>query len=237
MSDLEKLQGTWHVATLEIDGGPVPVPSGARIVIQGDAFQSLGMGAEYEGKVQLNSRTDPKHLDLHFTKGPEAGKQAPGIYELEADQWKLCLSLGSAPRPVKFATAPGSGHALETLRRGTAVQPLRPGDSVPEIEGEWRMTACIANGQAVPDSMVKTGRRIARDGITSSYFGKNRLLHASYKVNGNQIDYTLESGQTQSGIWKLEAGILHIAFAPPGQPRPQDFIPAPNVTLTSWTKQ
>ena len=67
MTDLDKLQGSWNITSLEVDGQKMPAPGGARIVICGERFQSLGMGAVYEGTIELNTRKRPKHFDLLFT--------------------------------------------------------------------------------------------------------------------------------------------------------------------------
>jgi uncharacterized protein (TIGR03067 family) len=254
MTDLEKLQGTWTVTTLEVDGNQMPTPPGACIVIEGSRFQSLGMGAVYEGKVELDTRKSPKHFDLLFTKGPEKGTRSLGIYELNGDDWKLCLTVTGSTRPMKFATTPGSGHALETLRRGTAVLlpetnaeaaiaggpavPASLSHPAPEIEGEWKMIECRADGHAVPRSIVATGKRIARGGQSQTYFGSRLLMTARYAVDKSVVphlvDYTMSNGQKSLGILKLESGILQICFAPPGKPRPADFT-APGGTAHTYT--
>ena len=74
-TDSDLLQGTWNVAALEMDGqkSPDALLTGAHIVLKGDRFQSLGMGAVYEGKLVLNPAASPKTFDLRFTKGPEKG--------------------------------------------------------------------------------------------------------------------------------------------------------------------
>jgi len=225
----------------------MPSPGGACIVIQGSTFQSLGMGAEYEGTLELNARKKPKHFDLLFNKGPEAGNPALGIYELNGEDWKLCLTLTGSARPEKFAAAPGSGHALETLRRGPA-KPVRepapeePGEPVVELEGEWQMVACIFDGDSLPDSMLKTGRRAARGNESSTWFGEGLIMQARYTVDRDAmphaIDYTLRDGTVQFGIWKLEGEVLHVCFAPPGKPRPADFTsPRGNGhTYTAWKR-
>jgi uncharacterized protein (TIGR03067 family) len=252
MTDLDRLQGTWNVTSLEMDGHAMPTPGGASIVIAGSQFQSLGMGATYEGTVELNPRKKPKHFDLLFTAGPEQGNRAPGIYELRGDDWKLCLAVTGKTRPSEFATAPGRGYALETLRRGTAPSvepetagfpaPAAAGDLAPELEGEWQMTACNADGYPVPDSMVKTGRRVARGGQTSSYFGQQQIMDARYTVDRSAvphtIDYTHKNGQQQFGIWQFEGDILQICFAQPGKPRPADFTARKGQghTFTAWKR-
>ena len=249
MTDLDRLQGTWHVASFEMDGQPMPAPPGARIVIEGDRFQSLGMGAVYQGSVSVDATARPCRFDLVFTDGAEEGNRSLGIYELTGDTWKICLTVTGNSRPAGFATAPGSGHALETLTRGGPVTTTEPppasvttGDSGTELDGEWQMTACSADGQSVPDSIVQTGRRIARNGRTSSWLGKQLLLQARYSIDAtaepHTIDYELESGGRQSGIWKFEDSTLHIVFAPPGKPRPRDFIAraGQSHTFTAWKR-
>ncbi|HXA51034.1 MAG TPA: TIGR03067 domain-containing protein [Candidatus Acidoferrum sp.] len=255
MTDLDKLQGTWNVTALEMDGHEVAVPGSACIVIAGDRFQSLGMGAVYEGTVELNTRKKPKHFDLLFTEGPEAGNRSLGIYELKGDDWKLCLTVTGSTRPTKFATSPGSGHAFETLRRGgdAAVQkttddeaaaplPSSASDPAPELEGEWKMVACRADGHAVPESIVNTGKRIARGGQSTTYFGAKVLMRARYKVDKSvaphTVDYTIGNGKQPLGIWRFEGDTLEICFAPPGKPRPADFT-APGGTghtFTAWKR-
>ncbi len=54
---------------------------------------------------------------MKFTEGPEKGNTNRGIYELEGDIWKMCVSMTGGPASIKFATSAGSGCALETLRR------------------------------------------------------------------------------------------------------------------------
>src|SRR5438552_3529927 len=153
MTDLDKLQGSWNVTSLEVDGQKMPAPGGARILICGTRFQSLGMGAVYEGTVEVDGKKKPKTFDMIFTAGPEKGNRSLGIYELKGDDWKICLTVTGKKRPAKFATTPGSGCALETLTRGTGeameeaaeetsdAAPVASSvnDPAPEIEGEWQM--------------------------------------------------------------------------------------------------
>jgi uncharacterized protein (TIGR03067 family) len=117
--ELQKLQGEWTVVHLEIDGlAPAPhIFAGAKIVVHGDRFQSLGMGAVFEGNLELNPGSTPRSFRMKFTAGPEKGKTNSGIYELEGDRWRICLNTTGGPAPVEFATSPGSGMALETLNR------------------------------------------------------------------------------------------------------------------------
>src|SRR5260221_13728523 len=117
-SDLDKLQGTWNIVEFELEGSKLP-PGGAKIVVNGNSFTTVAMGAQYEGTVALDQTAAPKTFDLHFNHGPEQGNTSLGIYELDGDTWTICLGLTGKNRPQKFATEAGSGHALETLTRAS----------------------------------------------------------------------------------------------------------------------
>src|ERR1035437_3738260 len=121
-NDLEKLQGAWNVVALQTDGRKMPASMvrGARIVIEGERFSTIAMGAAYGGTVSVDEAQVPKAFNLNFTEGPEKGNTSYGIYELDGDTWKICLTITGNQRPREFATKPGSGLALETLERGAA---------------------------------------------------------------------------------------------------------------------
>ena len=114
--DFAKLQGEWTLTSLEMDGEDAPVSGG--IAIDGDRFRAIGMGADYSGTVELDEAAKPRHIDLIFTDGPEAGNLNRGIYELSGDTLRLCLNMAGKARPRSFSTKPGSGNALEVFRRG-----------------------------------------------------------------------------------------------------------------------
>jgi uncharacterized protein (TIGR03067 family) len=91
--------------------------SKARLVITGIRFESIGMGAVYEGTLELDPTANPRRLDLKFDSGPEKGNVNPGIYEIGGDLWKMCIATRGSIRPLDFVSSPGSGVAVEVLRR------------------------------------------------------------------------------------------------------------------------
>jgi uncharacterized protein (TIGR03067 family) len=122
-NDLDRLQGTWKIASLELEGMKLPAlmfPT-AKVVVNGATFTSTGMGAVYEGILELDESTSPKSFSLKFTQGPEEGNTNFGIYELDGDadaaRWKLCLAMKGEPAPTDFTTSKGSGRAMEVLKR------------------------------------------------------------------------------------------------------------------------
>jgi len=258
--ELEKLQGAWNIVSLEVDGQVLP-SDGSQIVVKGGRFTTSGMGATYEGKLTVDAASKPWALDMKFTKGPEKGNTNRGIFELKGDRWRLCLQMTGKERPTRFATRPGAGLALETLERtkaglkqkgttprgkATAAPADFPTEPVPELEGEWTMTACSHSGEALKPEFLKWGKRVAKGNETTVFMGKQVILRARYAIDRsrqpNTIDYLLThgpaSGKKQLGIFQLEGESLTVSFASPGQPRPADLTSraGDGRTVTTWKR-
>jgi uncharacterized protein (TIGR03067 family) len=64
--DIDLLQGTWSVKSLSMEGQDLPAAmfANARIVVQAGCFTSLGMGAQYDGALELVPTTTPRQLNL-----------------------------------------------------------------------------------------------------------------------------------------------------------------------------
>jgi len=233
-TDLDKVQGTWSITSLEMDGQEMSLPGtgDARVVIEKDRFKSTGMGMDYEGMVTLQEKQTPKAFDLTFTAGPQQGTRHSGIYKLIADRWTLCFATRGSRRPKTFATKPDSGLVLETLARRTpaarstrqkavssravdsssqptASAPLAASTAMPTLlEGEWAMVTGVFNGVPLKDDMVKWCRRITRGDVTRVVAGPQLMVEARFTVDESKrphaIDYTNIAG-THKG--KTQAGI------------------------------
>ncbi len=261
--EIEKLQGTWNISSLEVDGQAMPA-MGA-IVVKGNRFTTSAMGAEYGGTIAVDEKKTPKTFDLKFTSGPEKGNTNFGIFELDGDTWKICLSMTGKDRPKKFATSPGSGHALEILQREkpgrkqkagkkaetlekSAAQPIiqsqRSGEPAPELGGEWSMVSCVMNGQALDAAMLKYGKRVAKENEMTVLMAGRALLKARFAVDRTKspktMDYILllspNEGKSQYGIYEFDGEILRTCFSAPGQARPTKFesVAGDGRTSTIW---
>jgi uncharacterized protein (TIGR03067 family) len=246
-TDLDALQGTWSVATLELDGQAMgAIPPGASITLQGTRFSTSGMGADYKGEMAIDDAAKPKAFDLKFITGPEKGNTSFGIYELDGDHWRMCLTLRGGKRPAKFATKAGSGLALQTLVRAAkvAAKAAPPsGEIAPELDGEWSVAQLVIDGQAMEAAMLSWGRRVVKNGEVKVMMGPQTVLHVRSTVErGHEpgwMNYVhAKGGAVQLGIYKLEGGTLTTCMAKAGAPRPEKFESAkgPGCTLGVWKK-
>jgi uncharacterized protein (TIGR03067 family) len=238
-SDIDRLQGAWNIITSEVEGQKFPA-MGAQIVVTGTRFVSLNMGAEYGGSLSVNETCTPRTFDLLYETGPHAGKKSLGIYELSGTEWKMCLGLAGVARPAGFMSGKGTGHALQTLRRGTKPAPRaeEAGDTEPtELEGEWTMKSCIQDGQPLQKSYAEKMRRVFAGGRTTLYFGTQISGQSRFSLKaGGHIDYIdLE----QAGIYELSKKGLRITMAERGDQRPEDFAAEAGGrrTVTEWKRK
>jgi RNA polymerase sigma factor (sigma-70 family) len=257
--DRELLQGTWTINTLEIDGQTIP--GGSSIRLSENTFVTRSMGAEYEGTFKLNETASPKTIDMTFTKGPEKGNTALGIYKLDGDTWTICLTVTAKERPTKFATKKGSGLALEELTRGEPVQKPETASApstakaklieeqkkeLDRFAGEWAMVSGSIGGQAMPDAMLKTMKReVKGDELTVTMNGQvyfKATITLDPATTPRTIDYAMTEGmtkgKTQLGIYEWEDGNLRFSFASPGKDRPSDFSSKPDDgrTVSVWKR-
>ena len=95
----KSLTGKWEGRVDEGATGHQLTIHAERIVGKRDGKQDLG-----EGTFQLDLTQKPFKLDALRTKGPQKGKKYLGIYALEGDTLKWCVSTPGNERPTEFAT-------------------------------------------------------------------------------------------------------------------------------------
>ncbi len=211
--DLKRLQGTWTIVEVETDGAKSD-GGGSKVALDGANFTTVAMGAEYSGTVALDAKKKPKTFDLLFTSGPHKGEKSLGIYELDGDTWRTCLALaGIKTRPKKFATAPGSGFALETLKRGDVAALAEPAAEPGASEtsaAEWELLSASIDGAPLEAQFVKYGRRSVHGNLLTVRFGPQVFVKTQFTVDeiGNRIgsDSPLCEGRQPHTVGHLQAG-------------------------------
>ena len=139
---------------------------------------------------------------------------------------------------------------VESVSAGDAAKssllevPAPAGDAVPELEGEWAMTACNRDGMVLDEGFLSQGRRVTRGKETTMFFGKQVFMKANFSVDRRKdpkaIDYVLthgpSKGKCQFGIWAIEGGTLKVSFSTPGMVRPATFATGKGFTVTNWKR-
>jgi uncharacterized protein (TIGR03067 family) len=95
-------QGTWKLASLEIDGKEIDLPAKPpRWVIKGN---KVHYGGQELAVLTLDASTTPRSIDLGFVS---PRKVYEGVYEVGEDTLKVCVNRqteGVKDRPLGFAT-------------------------------------------------------------------------------------------------------------------------------------
>ncbi|HEY2431215.1 MAG TPA: TIGR03067 domain-containing protein [Vicinamibacterales bacterium] len=229
---LRGLEGEWRFETLDVEGSQMPASmlAHARLLIDGDRFRTESPEATYDGVFTIDVDEEPARIDITFVEGPEAGNTSLGLYQLDGDRLTICLSVGAAgTRPASFATVPGSGHALEQLRRASAARPASvtggtppaaspvstgradPADfDVPaspvlrRLEGEWIPVELVMDGKPMPAEWLTYGSRTARGNEVKVVFGGQTMVHAKVRIDESAspvaVDYLTLAGKQQGTV-------------------------------------
>jgi len=108
-SDKDKLQGTWVLAGVEIDGKPIDIPKDSpemTFTFKDDKATMKEDKKIEEGTYKLDEKKNPKEIDIIHPKkdNPKEMETEKWIYKLDGDTLKLATS-GKGPsgsRPKNF---------------------------------------------------------------------------------------------------------------------------------------
>ncbi len=138
--ELKKFQGTWKIELQEEDGKKLSEAElkGRTISFGSSLFLVRKKGAmEQIGKVKI----DPAKKSINATvdKGTHEGDLLPGIYELDGDTLKICLSTDGDSRPKDFK--PGPDRLLMVCKR----VPARTGEG--DLSGKYKSDSVDVAGK------------------------------------------------------------------------------------------
>jgi uncharacterized protein (TIGR03067 family) len=233
---LRALEGTWSFERLVVAGNALLAAAltSSRILIDGDRFRTESPEAIYEGVFNIDVEAEPNAIDIEFVEGPEAGNTNHGIFRLEGDVLEICLDMSGAPRPKAFQAAPGTQHALETLRRSSRARPEavtggtpRPraaaapdaAPSVPfefvdsstlkRLQGEWSAVKLLRDGMPLPAMLLEGGSRTTSGhAVQVSFVGQvmvNALMRLDESTDPIQVEYQDRSAGCAGAV---QLGIL-----------------------------
>jgi uncharacterized protein (TIGR03067 family) len=119
-ADLDKLQGTWKMASLTVDGAAAPAEKfqDYRLTVKGNKYVVKVADQTIELSAKLDAGKKLKEIDLTYEAGDNKGKTNHAIYKLEGDTLTMCRpqQAGQA-RPTEFASKEGSGQILSVWKR------------------------------------------------------------------------------------------------------------------------
>ena len=119
--DRISILGTWKVTYAEDSGRVTPTDAlkDIRFVIEEKTMiTELGERTSV-ATYRLDPSTTPKSIDIN-----ENGRTKPGIYDLQGDTLRICISEHSDDRPTKFDSQPNSANDLIILMKR-----VRPGEA------------------------------------------------------------------------------------------------------------
>jgi uncharacterized protein (TIGR03067 family) len=118
--ELDKLQGDWVAAALEVRGQKLPEETVKqyKLTIKGNQWTVSSNMKEDKITFKLDPSKDPKAIDLTYV-GP-LGKESNwlGIYKLEGDTLTMIRVPGILERPKEFKTTPQVGQMSVWKRAG-----------------------------------------------------------------------------------------------------------------------
>ena len=120
-SDLDRMQGSWRIASAEASGRPVPAEAykAVRLVIEGEQlkWQGFAGGGPPACKLKLEPTAKPKEFDAIAEEG-DRGLSLQGIYKFDGDRLVLSFTnAGRQRRPNSFVTFEGATWLVYVLER------------------------------------------------------------------------------------------------------------------------
>lgn len=230
---MRHLEGTWNVTALETEGNAIPAAmiGKSQIIVSGDRFTTVAMGASYGGVLRVDESVTPHTLDLMFDEGPSAGGASLAIYKMKGDSWTICLGFAGSKRPTEFKTTAGSEHALETLTResvayvskaqsrtaktgasGASASTTNSNIAIAEVaskypeepnalSGEWSAQAIVMGGQPLPAEYLKGGRRTATGSELKVTMAGQVQLHTGFVVDPKQLTKRIDYCDVKNPEW------------------------------------
>ena len=134
------------------------------------------------------------------------------------------------------------GLAVVTMSSSRAADHQAIEKDVTQLQGAWSMVSGVADGYAMPDTMVRESTRVCSGDETTVTVGGQLIMKAKFTIDPSRqpktIDYQVIDGPTKGkrhlGIYELNGDTVQFCFAAPGAERPTDFTSTPGDQRT-WS--
>ena len=113
-----------------------------------------------------------------------------------------------------------------------------------QLQGEWPMVSGSADGQPMPDLLLKQMKRVCKGDEAAATMAGQIYIKAKVTIDPSKkpktIDYQMTDGFTkgkkQLGIYEVDGESFKSCFGKPGAERPADFTskPGDGRTLSVW---
>jgi uncharacterized protein (TIGR03067 family) len=139
------------------------------------------------------------------------------------------------------------GLALATISLAVAEENEAVKKDMAHLQGEWSMVSGSADGQPMPDEMLKQMKRVCKGDEATTTMAGQLYIKARITIDPSKkpktIDYQMTDGFTkgkrQLGIYEVEGDSFKSCFGKPGAERPTDFNskPGDGRTLSVWKRE
>jgi len=143
---------------------------------------------------------------------------------------------------TRFALLIGLATAAISVARAEDNEAVKK--DLARLQGEWSMVSGSADGQSMPEEMLKQMKRVCKGDESTTTMAGQVFMKAKITIDPSKkpktIDYEMTEGFTkgkkQLGIYELDGDRFKSCFGAAGAERPTDFTskPGDRRTLSVW---
>lgn len=201
--ELEQLQGTWDVASLEEEGQPVPEEELAdRTITFGGPIFVIRQGGEVLqfGVLELDPTKKQTTVDAKVLGGKDKDKSMLGIYELDGDTLNVCFDVEGEARPEEFKSSKEPNRFVAVYQR------QKPADNeTVEIEGRYK---ALSTAIGSPDTMGEAEISRVGESFMVRYYNGGRVSYVGIGIRtGNILSVCWGNrGEVGISVYHIEEG-------------------------------
>jgi uncharacterized protein (TIGR03067 family) len=112
------LKGTWKVEKAVLRGQDTTDAFKTAVLTLDEGKYTVEFGDQQDkGTITLDAAKKPKQMTIAGTEGPNKGKIIVAIYDLSADELKICYALEGKEAPTEFESKAGTTTLFAVYKR------------------------------------------------------------------------------------------------------------------------